>query len=217
MVILDNGVQESREPCNIIKFGSWLQLLKPTEYIVPDCIDNKETTIELFQEFERGGYKTEGMKRIGVVQGSCTKELLDCYSFMNRHADKIGISFDYKFWNEGPYRTKWLNLAYNRNQFIDLLIRLDLINYSKPHHLLGCAVPQEFAYYSYNPTRYPFIESIDTSNPIICSYLDIKYNSKGLTFKPPMSIVDIFNSHFSPTSFDLLKYNVNFFKQHFLA
>lgn len=213
-VILDNGVQESREPYDVIKFISWLSILKPTEYIVPDCIDNKEKTIELFKEF--GKRNEEGGIRIGVVQGNSTKDLLDCYSFMNEHADKIGISFDYEFWKDGPHKTKWLNLEYNRQQFIYLLTQLNLVNYSKPHHLLGCAVPQEFLWYSNNPSLYSFLESLDTSNPTICSYLNIKYDREGLLFKPPLSIIDIFNARSTHINLELLKYNVTFFLRHFL-
>ena len=51
-------------------------------------------------------------------------------------------------------------------------------------HLLGCALPQEFGYYC----DFPFIESIDTSNPIIHGIEGIKYNSVGLLTKSSTKI-----------------------------
>ena len=51
-------------------------------------------------------------------------------------------------------------------------------------HLLGCALPQEFSYYK----DFPFIESIDTSNPIIHGLKGIKYEHYGLKEKAPTKI-----------------------------
>jgi hypothetical protein len=54
-------------------------------------------------------------------------------------------------------------------------------------HLLGCAVPQEFIYYK----DMPFIETIDTSNPIMAGIEGIKYNVWGLDEKPKTRIDDV--------------------------
>ena len=54
-------------------------------------------------------------------------------------------------------------------------------------HLLGCALPQEFGYYA----DFPFIESIDTSNPIIHGLQGVKYNSLGLLSKSSTKIDQI--------------------------
>ena len=51
-------------------------------------------------------------------------------------------------------------------------------------HLLGCALPQEFGYYC----DFPFIESIDTSNPIIHGLEGVKYNKLGLLTKSETKI-----------------------------
>jgi hypothetical protein len=54
-------------------------------------------------------------------------------------------------------------------------------------HLLGCAVPQEFIYYK----DMPFIETIDTSNPIMAGIENTKYNVWGLDKKPTTRIDDV--------------------------
>ena len=54
-------------------------------------------------------------------------------------------------------------------------------------HLLGCALPQEFGYYA----DFPFIESIDTSNPIIHGLEGVKYKHFGLLTKSSTKIDQI--------------------------
>ena len=67
-------------------------------------------------------------------------------------------------------------------------------------HLLGCALPQEFGYYC----DFPFIESIDTSNPVIHGLEGVKYNSLGLLTKSSTKI-DQINQ---PINTEVL-YNIN--------
>ena len=62
-----------------------------------------------------------------------------------------------------------------------------LISKSDRVHLLGSALPQEFGYYA----DFPFIESIDTSNPIIHGLQGVKYNSLGLLSKSSTKIDQI--------------------------
>ena len=62
-----------------------------------------------------------------------------------------------------------------------------VISKSDRVHLLGCALPQEFGYYA----DFPFIESVDTSNPIIHGLQGVKYNSLGLLTKSSTKIDQI--------------------------
>ena len=67
---------------------------------------------------------------------------------------------------------------------ISKMYKNGLIADSHRVHLLGCALPQEFAYYK----DFPFIESIDTSNPIIHGLEGIKYSTNGLFTKSSTKI-----------------------------
>ena len=66
-------------------------------------------------------------------------------------------------------------------------------------HLLGCALPQEFGYYA----DFPFIESIDTSNPIIHGLEGVKYNSLGLLNKSSIKIDKIDKEIDTETLYDI--------------
>ena len=67
-----------------------------------------------------------------------------------------------------------------RQYLIDLLIDEKLINYDKPHHLLGCGLPQEFAHYK--GEKYDFIDSLDTSNPVVHGMAGIEYKENDGVF-----------------------------------
>ena len=76
-------------------------------------------------------------------------------------------------------------------------------------HLLGCALPQEFGYYA----GFPFIESIDTSNPIIHGMEGIKYNSLGLLTKSPTKIDKIGLQPLTPEILYDINHNLIQFKK----
>ena len=77
-------------------------------------------------------------------------------------------------------------------------------------HLLGCALPQEFGYYA----DFPFIETIDTSNPIIHGLEGTQYNSLGLLTKSPTKI-DQINKEIDTETLYNINHNLIQFK-HFI-
>ena len=66
---------------------------------------------------------------------------------------------------------------------ISKLYQEGIISDNDQIHLLGCALPQEFGYYN----EFPFIESIDTSNPIFAALEKNIYSSNVLNEKPKLS------------------------------
>ena len=70
---------------------------------------------------------------------------------------------------------------------ISKMYKDNIIGKSDRVHLLGGALPQEFGYYA----DFPFIESVDTSNPIIHGLQGVKYNSLGLLTKSSTKIDQI--------------------------
>ena len=75
-------------------------------------------------------------------------------------------------------------------------------------HLLGCQVPQEFIWYK----DMPFIETIDTSNPVMAALDGVKYTVNGLTEKPKANMNDHLYISQDDIDFDILIHNVNIFK-----
>jgi len=77
-------------------------------------------------------------------------------------------------------------------------------------HLLGCSTPQEFTYYRDNCPE--LIKSVDTSNPIICGALGIRYQEGGLLTKPSNKIEEFMEQDLTKNLEDII-FNINAFKK----
>ena len=101
---------------------------------------------------------------------------------------KIAFSYGADWYaEEFPHPNPLVGKMMGRIMTISKMYKSKLISKSDRVHLLGCALPQEFGYYA----DFPFIESIDTSNPIIHGLQGVKYNSLGLLNKESIKIDQI--------------------------
>lgn len=210
-VVLDNSIFELGHAFDSDKFAERIIELKPTEYIIPDVLEDVEGTLNKFYNW-MNKYKNLPGKKIGVVQGKTYEEIVHCYRSMDTYCDKIAISFDYSY-----YRTytgsdnKFWDWMIGRQYLIDKLLDDNVINRGKPHHLLGASLPQEFIHY--NTPLYSFIESVDTSNPIVHGMLGTRYSSVGLSFKFSSKLVEFMNSVPTPVQAENIFFNINKFKE----
>ena len=86
-------------------------------------------------------------------------------------------------------------------------------NVIKDHHyihLLGASTPQEFTYY--RDAQPNLINSVDTSNPIICGALGTRYSEIGLLTKPSNKIEEFMEQNLEDKLEDII-FNVNAFKK----
>jgi hypothetical protein len=231
-VLLDNSIFELGEAYDSKEFAYWIKELRPTEYIIPDVLESSEGTIESFKKFT-STYKDElPGKTIGVIQGKTYKEIVDCYNYIAPRVDKVAISFDYSFylnewstredymeetdpfpiWAQSLELNKWVRYTFGRIAILNRLYN-DKILLPKPHHLLGCATPWEFKFYKKFPlSRY--IDSIDTSNPIVAAILHKKYNPVyGLHEKWSVKLVDYIGANITKEQLELAFYNTTLFRK----
>lgn len=160
-IILDNSIFELGEAFDADDFKKWVEILKPTEYIVPDVLENAERTVANMQNW----VPDVPGKVIGVVQGKTYDEICWCYKEIEPFVDKVAISFDYSYYeNQFPVASKLKAWTLGRRQLLQDLVKDSIINTNKPHHLLGAALMWEFTDYA---KKYPWIESLDTSNPVM--------------------------------------------------
>ena len=107
---------------------------------------------------------------VAVVQANNKSEAYSCYNILKIQGYKK-IAFSYGadwYYEEGLKSTpdksnKFITKAHGRYNTIKEFYKKGIINKFDRIHLLGCNVPQEFSWYK----DIPFIESIDTSNPVI--------------------------------------------------
>ena len=209
-VLLDNSIFELGEAYDNDSFAKWVEELKPTEYIVPDALEDVAKTIDQMESWNRAYGKLPG-KRIGVVQGKTPEEIADCYVYMDKHADvdKIAISFDYSLYEQIiPHENKYMSWMLGRATMLANLLNSGVINTKKPHHLLGCGLPQEFALYH----SYKWIESVDTSNPIVHGIKGIAYKYYGLQTKESIKLVDLLDVEINNEQLYDINHNINYFR-----
>ncbi len=208
-VILDNSIFELEEAFNADKFIHWINELRPTWYIVPDALEDAKTTMSQMSGWNLRYADVAYGKKIGVVQGKTYKEIVGCYDYMNNIADvdMIAISFDYSYYTESvPHPNKYVSWMLGRVKLLGDLVKDGVINENKPHHLLGCGLPQEFAFYAH----YPWIYSLDTSNPVVHGIKGIKYGSDGLWSKESQKLFELINHDIGDTN--LILSNIHKFR-----
>ena len=128
------------------------------------------------------GYELpENTTKVAVVQAKDYYEAVECYSILQIQGyKKIAFSYGADWYaDEFPHPNPLVGKMMGRIMTISKMYESKIISKSDRIHLLGCALPQEFGYYA----DFPFIESIDTSNPIIHGLQGVKYNSLGLLSK----------------------------------
>lgn len=213
-IILDNSIFELEEAFDAEKFDKWVNKLKPTWYIVPDALENADKTCDQMEDWNNKGLGYKGSGKIGVVQGKTYDEIVDCYNYMNKSADvdMIAISFDYSYYTQSvPHANKYVSWMLGRVKLLGDLLRDGVINQAKPHHLLGCGLPQEFSFYRHSD--YDWIYSLDTSNPVVHGIKGIEYGVEGLWSKESQKLHELMSSKISVDQFTLIKDNIFNFRR----
>lgn len=220
-VILDNSAYELGDSFDPDIYCEWISKLRPTYYIVPDCPGNCEETIRRAEKwFNRPGLLERdmafGLKTIGVVQGSTYEEIVKCYNFWkDAGVDKIAFTFYYPFYDDNKLDdNKYVSLMLNRQQLITRLLCDNVIDTTKKHHLLGCWLPQEFKFYK-KEGMYDWIDSIDTSNPVLHGIEGELYEDEGLFHKSSVKMESLM---FKPAkdfipNYDIIEGNIIKFKE----
>ena len=213
-VILDNSVFELEEAFDSDRFLYWINKLQPTEFIIPDVLEDSYSTIQRLGEWLTlyQPQVTSGSKTIGVVQGNDFDDLVWCYQNVAPFVDKVAISFDYSFMcpekNYTP-ATRCEVFMRSRQRLIKDLLKADVIDTSKPHHLLGCFLPQEFMAYK----EYDWIDTIDTSNPVVHGINGIHYEGYGLKEKVKTKLIEYMNEQLTPDQVHAIMFNIAKFKE----
>ena len=211
-IIMDNSLHELGQPYDSKRLWYWMNYFKPNEFIVPDYWQDKTKTLVTSKEWINKTYPEETTP-VAVVQSDCKSDAFECYQILKMQGyQKIAFSYGADwYYKEGLKSTpdpnnKFVTKAHGRYNTIKEFYQSKLINSKDRVHLLGCNIPQEFSWYK----NMPFIESIDTSNPVIHGLAGVKYEEYGLEDKLPHK-VDKFEGN--SENWDLVLYNVKKFKE----
>ena len=185
-IIMDNSLHELGEAYDTERLLHWVNHLEPNEFIVPDVWQDKTATLVNAKYWMNGYELPENTTKVAVVQAKNYHEAVECYSILQMQGyKKIAFSYGADWYaDEFPHPNPLVGKMMGRIMTISKMYKNGLISDGDRVHLLGCALPQEFGYYC----DFPFIESIDTSNPIIHGIEGVKYNSLGLLSKSSTKI-----------------------------
>lgn len=214
--ILDNGVFELGTAFDSNVFAAWVERFQPTWYIVPDVLEDGEATIERFMEFIKT-YKGLPGKIIGVAQGKDYADFVKCYKAIEPYCDKVGISFDCSWYKQGVKSDNpWMQLATGRIRTLIEMEETGIVNRNKPHHLLGVALPQEMMHYRMfqrDLGLMKWIDSVDTSNPVVHGLKGIMYSTAGLDSKESQKLYTMINAEVTHAQWRTIEYNIKQFRR----
>jgi hypothetical protein len=228
MVILDNSIFELGTAFEASAFAKWANaLLAATKtispnlyYVIPDVLNDTEATINNAVNF-LSNHNIAGAKPMAVAQGQTQEELTRCFVVLRNLGIKlIGVPYDSKAYLKMIPQsvfadTEVRRYVHGRQLFIEYLVHTDYINlaHDTKIHLLGIALPQEYAYYTKeHPALSKFVYSGDTSNPIVHGLLGIKYGADGLDTKNSMKLAHMLNSPKDTDTIPNVIYNLNKFR-----
>ena len=195
-IIMDNGLFEGVTHTTEDLLDK-INLVRPDIFIVPDAWNDANTTLVNAKSWMIN-FKAnlpEGVNLMAVCQGKDMSELITTYQTLT-DLEYTHIAFNHSsiaYQQEYPGMNSLKAAMYGRMEFIRRLVQSGAIRKTHYHHLLGCSLPQEFMSYG----DWPFIKSVDTSNPILVGAEGEKYTNSGLTWKPKEKLEHYFENDLS--------------------
>jgi hypothetical protein len=209
-IIMDNGLFEGVTHTTQDLLDK-INLIEPDIFIVPDEWNDKNVTAKNAKHWIQYDLP-ERTNLMIVMQGTTIGEMHQLYQ------QCVDLGYTHFAFNHSSVLYQELCPTENKlaNQTVGRVLLLENMKDEKlikPHHyihLLGCSVPQEFTHYRDN-WEPGMINSVDTSNPIICGALGIRYDEVGLLEKPSNKIEEFMESNLDEQLEDI-KYNIQCFK-----
>jgi hypothetical protein len=209
-IIMDNSLHELGEAYDTERLMYWINELKPNEFIIPDVWEDCTASIVNARVWTLANLP-EGVTKVAVVQAKNVREAITCYqTYKDLGYQKIAFSYGASYYlDHSSHQNQNLAKALGRIEIVSRLYRSKIISHTDRVHLLGCQVPQEFSWYK----DMPFIETIDTSNPIMATIDGLAYTTNGLTEKPKANMNDYFYMAAEDLDWELLDWNIKHFRK----
>jgi len=209
-IVMDNSLHELGEAYNTERLMYWVNEIKPNEFIVPDVWEDYTASVVNARQWSKVKL-LKGVEKVAVVQAKDLHEATLCTrTYKDLGYKKIAYSYGASYYNDlCPHPDKDFGKAVGRFMAISSLYKNKLLSDFDRVHLLGTASPIEFGMYS----NFKFIESIDTSNPVMAGIEKRVYHQLGISPKPVanMNKYQDVSEDFIET--ELIEYNIRKFRE----
>jgi hypothetical protein len=209
-IYLDNSLHELGEAIGGDILMKWVNILEPENVFVPDVWMDIDATLKNAEEWIKLKYPSNTTP-VAVVQSRSFKEAEECYrALKNMGYKKIAFSYGAD-WYMDKFHGIHVDKAkmMGRISAVKQMFHNGTIKKNDRVHLLGCSLPQEFGWYE----NCSYIESIDTSNPIMAALEGMGYDEFGLLTKPKANMNDYFHIDIKDVNLKLVFSNVETFKK----
>jgi hypothetical protein len=209
-IVMDNSLHELGTAYNTERLMHWIEEIKPNEFIVPDVWEDYAASIRNAKQWAKVQLPEE-VTKVAVVQAKSTYTAGLCVqAYRDFGYKKIAFSYGAEYYHElCPHPNKDLGKAVGRYMVISQLYNTKTLLPNDRVHLLGTASPIEFGMYK----NMPFVESIDTSNPIMAAIEGGVYSNMGLGSKPTANMNNYQTIPIEEVSEVVLDYNIKMFRQ----
>ena len=209
-IVMDNSLHELGEAYSTDRLMYWVNKLEPDEFIVPDVWEDYAASVRNAKLWANTKLP-ENTTKVAVVQAKNLHEANLCVqAYKDLGYKKIAFSYGASYYNDVcPHINKDLGKAIGRFMVISSMLKDKILSVKDRVHLLGTSSPIEFGFY----VDMPFIESIDTSNPIMAAIGEMPYTKMGLHMKPIANMNKYQDVSIDFVNEDLVEYNVEMFKK----
>ena len=209
-IYLDNSLHELGYAMPDNTLVKWTNILMPSTFFVPDVWEEYDASVVNARRWAKLPVPIKTTK-CAVVQAKSLHEAMLCVqAYRDLGYTKFAFSYGASYYNElCPHTNKDFGKAIGRFTAISRMREEGILRDSDRVHLLGTAFPYEFGLYK----DMPFIESIDTSNPVMATLEGSIYTDMGLTKKPVANMNNFQEIHIDEVNLDLLEYNVRRFRE----
>ena len=210
--VMDNGLWELGDSIDYKVLYELGEEYKPSHLILPDCLNNKQVTMERTMKYLLEFEKKSTPKFMAVVQGQTLEELIQMAKFYSAidSIDVIAIPL-YSLPQNSTTLEEVEEIEYKLHRTLVVPFLLPHLG-GKKLHLLGCITPDEFLQYDIYTMRQVY--SIDTSAPITYGLNHIVFDPDGVGnfSKPKEKIAEILHQEITPEQIQIISHNVKMFK-----
>jgi hypothetical protein len=210
-IYLDNSLHELGYAMDADTLLKWIDILRPSNFFIPDVWEDMNESIVNAKQWAQIELP-KGVLKVAVVQAKSLHEAALCTQiYKDLGYKKIAYSYGASYYHTEmcPHPNIDLGKAIGRYMVLSHLQRNKTLLLKDRIHLLGTASPIEFGMYK----NMPFIESIDTSNPIMAAIGEMPYTKMGLHIKPLANMNKYQDMSIDFVNEDLVEYNVEMFRQ----